>query len=135
MDTFLIYIKKVQPSQLYINIDKLESLNRLVSRKGFDSLEPVPVKFLDNRIIFTDGHTRAFLLHKLKRPFIKAFWDRDKLDWKAYGICVNWCLDIGITSVADMKNRLLCNKEYEQLWVTRCENMHADLLKANHRNL
>lgn len=80
-----------------------------------DSLEPVPVKFLDIRIVFTDGHTRAFLLHELKIPFIKAFWDKDELDWKAYGICIDWCLDFGITSISNMENRILCNDEYERL--------------------
>jgi len=51
MKTEIIELLSIQPSQLYICEEKLKA----VQMKGI--FKPVPIKKLDNKIIFTDGHS------------------------------------------------------------------------------
>jgi len=92
-----------------------------------ESVEPIPIKKLGNRIIFVDGHTRAFaaFLHNLTE--VSVYWETDELDWDAYEICVEWCKKEGIHTIADLKNRVVSQQDYEILWYRRCERMQQDL--------
>ena len=59
---FLLELNKIQPSQLYLNKNKLKSsLNNLKSN-DLNSFEPIPIKILNNKYIATDGHHRAFIV-------------------------------------------------------------------------
>ena len=53
----LSYIK---PSQLYISSKKLNNVLKWFNPKDYNSYEPIPIKKLDGKLIFTDGHTRAY---------------------------------------------------------------------------
>lgn len=67
MNSFFIDICKVQPSQLFLSNDKIMRLQQTFSPLAFALHAPLPVKKLDDKIIFTDGHTRAYLASKYKR--------------------------------------------------------------------
>ena len=92
-----------------------------------ESSEPIPVKKLGGQVIFVDGHTRAFaaFLHGLSE--VTVYWEEDELDWDAYKICVEWCKNEGIHTIADLKDRVVSQQEYEVVWYKRCEKMQQDL--------
>jgi len=94
-----------------------------------ESIEHLPIKKLGDEIIFVDGHTRAFaaFLHNLSE--IPVCWEDKELDWDAYEICLKWCKKEGIHTIADLKSRVVPQKDYEILWCSRCEKMQQDLLK------
>ncbi|MHA1950467.1 MAG: hypothetical protein ACXAAO_12875 [Candidatus Thorarchaeota archaeon] len=91
------------------------------------SLEPIPIKKLDGELVSTDGHTRgvAWLLSGVE--YIDFEWEDEDLDWEAYRICVQWCKDENLTSISDLKERIIGHKDYEVLWLERCRIMQEDL--------
>jgi hypothetical protein len=119
---FFMNIEDIQPSQLYINARKLELVTDWFQPELIDSYEAIPIKELNGRIIFTDGHTRAYVTFKKGFHSIKVYWDEDELDLRLYQSCVDWCLGAGISSVKDFDNRVIDPIEYEKLWIKRCEN-------------
>ena len=126
-DVFKMQLRDIQPSQLYISSEKLVS----VMAAGHDKpLEPVPIKRLSGRVIYTDGHTRALVAHLTGCSEISVYWDKDELDWEAYQICMDWCVSEGITSISDLKDRVIPPEEYQILWLDRCRVMH-DKLRVN----
>ena len=122
-ELFDIRLDKIQPSQLYIDADKLDSLRDVVTDGKSGNIEPVPVKMLGGEIIYTDGHTRALVAYMAGLQSIKVYWDEDKLDWKSYSICVQWCRQSGIRSIADLQDRVISSSKFEELWIKRCEKL------------
>ena len=120
-ETFRLRLDQVQPSQLYINRGKLGAVQAAAR------LEAVPVKELNGRIVFTDGHTRAFAAHLAGRREIEVYWEDEELDWEAYQICVDWCLAEGIHSIADLTGRVIDPRQYDILWLERCRHMQESL--------
>jgi len=114
----------LQPSQLFISTEKLGEVLR-----AFDPsrLEPLPVKRLGRDVVMTDGHTRAFAAFLCGLREVPILWDEDALDWEAYEICVTWCREEGIHSVADLVGRVIGPAEYEDRWLRRCREMHEQL--------
>jgi hypothetical protein len=119
-------IQSLQPSQLYISKQKLAAVESWLS-ENIDTYEPIPIKELDGRIVSTDGHTRLFALSRMGIQEARVVWDEDDLDWDAYRICVQWCLEEGINSVIDMENRILDGEDYQRLWLDRCKKMQEEL--------
>lgn len=123
--TFKLSLEQIQPSQLYICDDKLESV-----KDNWESTEPIPIKKLNGEIIFTDGHTRAFYAYQKGLTEIEVYWDEDELDWEAYQICVDWCRDAGIFTIADLENRIVNQQDYEKMWYDRCRKMQKVLAEG-----
>lgn len=124
---FWMRLDEIQPSQLYISSEKLAKVMKDFDPSMPKSLEPIPVKRLGNHVIFTDGHTRAFAAFLQGLSKIRVYWDEDELDWEAYDICVEWCKQAGIRTIADLKERVVAPKDYERLWHKRCDKMQQDL--------
>lgn len=82
-----------------------------------------------------DGHTRAFaaFLHGLSK--VTVYWERDKLDWEAYKICVEWCKEEEVYTIADLINRVLPQHQYDILWLKRCERMQQDLQEKRKKHM
>ena len=99
---FLMKLTKIQPSQLYISSEKLSELTKNLDSAELDSFDPIPVKRLGDQLIFTDGHTRAFAAFLQGFSKVRVVWEVDELDWEAYEICVKWCKDEGICTIADL---------------------------------
>jgi len=125
--TFMMKLDSIQPTQLFISLEKLSEVMKTFDASNPASIKPIPIKRLKNKIILVDGHTRAFaaFLHGFSQ--IPAYWENEELDWEAYEICVEWCEKEGIYKIADLKNRVISHKDYEKLWYKRCENMQKDL--------
>ncbi len=124
---FTMRLEDIQPSQLFINAEKLSHVLRTFDPSDPETLPPIPVRKLAGQIIFTDGHTRALAAFLSGHPEIRVFWDEDELDWEAYAICVQWCREEGIRTIADLKDRVIPREEYERLWIQRCQQMQQTL--------
>jgi hypothetical protein len=131
---FMMRLDKIQPSQLYISSEKLNEVMRAIDPEQPGEIEPIPIKKLGRRIIFVDGHTRAFAAFLRGFPKIPVYWEDEELDWDAYAICVQWCKKERIRTIADLKDRVVSQKDYEILWYQRCEEMQQDLAKRKAKN-
>ncbi len=123
-DVFCMSLAEVQPSQLFISTEKLAAVLR-----GFDpsQMEPIPVRRFGDDVVMTDGHTRAFAAFLCGMGELPVVWDEDELDLEAYEICVVWCKEDGIHSVADLVGRVIGPAEYDERWRGRCSRMHREL--------
>ena len=119
-------LDQIQPSQLFISSEKLSQVMGDSNGLTVESIEPIPIKKLKKEVIFTDGHTRALAAYLCGIPEISVFWDEDELNWEAYQICVKWCKEEGIYTIADLKDRVVSSEKYETLWIKRCTAMHHD---------
>lgn len=124
---FRVRLDALQPSQLYVNEDKLRSVAAGIANGGGADGLLLPVVELDGRVVLTDGHTRALAAHRAGIGEIAVRWDEDDLDWELYRICVGWCLAEGIRSVPDLNGRVIDAGQYEELWRKRCRAAYEDL--------
>ncbi|MFX0108597.1 MAG: hypothetical protein ACFE7R_09955 [Candidatus Hodarchaeota archaeon] len=133
-EIFKLYLHEIQPSQLYISRVKLDAVINARKLGNPDAFEPIPVKEIDGEIVSTDGHTRgiAWLLEGYEE--VEVEWETFDLDWEAYAICIQWCKDEGITSIPDLKNRIIEHSEYEVLWYERCRIMQEELASERKAN-
>ena len=68
----------------------------------------------------------AYIIHdELKGMF--SYNDIYNMDWKEYEICVRWCLEEGIYTIADLLDRVISHQDYKKLWYERCAKMQKDL--------
>jgi hypothetical protein len=117
----------LQPSQLFINQEKLEALQSKIDFNNPECIPPIPIKHLDDEWIMTDGHTRAFAAFLAGLDKVPTFLDEDALDWAAYRICVDWCHEAGIEETADLLGRVIDADAYQIRWIDRCRQMQDDL--------
>ena len=126
---FILDILKIQPSQLYISSSKLGRISKKFDYITTNAITPVPLIELDGQLVYTDGHTRALALFLRGETKIRAYMDTDEIDLDAYRICVQWCKDEEIHTIADLKDRILTPRDYQLKWLTRCHKMHHSLDK------
>jgi hypothetical protein len=129
---FMMKLNEIQPSQLYISSEKLSEIMKTFDSANPKLIEPIPVKKLEDQVVFVDGHTRAFAAFLGGFSEVPVYWEDEELDWDAYEICVRWCKEDGIHTIADLKNRVVSQKDYEKLWYERCEEMQRGLAKRKH---
>lgn len=126
-EPFAIEIDRLQPSQLYVSQSRLARLTARVGPAEVHRLHPVPVARLDGRLVLTDGHSRTLAAWRSGRREVVAIWEEDDLDWEAYHVCVGWCLQEGISSIAQLADRVVSGREFERLWLDRCRELHRSL--------
>ena len=126
-EIFRMRLDEIQPSQLYLNRAKLAHVDVMWHPRTLDMLPPIPVKWLDGRIIFTDGHHRAFAAYRCGFDVVPVFWDEDELDWEAYRICVAWCLTVSIATIRDLGRHIVSPEDYVTCWLDRCKAMQDAL--------
>ena len=119
----------LQPSQLFINREKLADLQAAIDFSDPEKIPPIPVKDLDGRWVITDGHTRASAVYLAGNANIPVYLDEDELDWEAYRICVRWCHESGIYSIASLVERIISPEQYKKLWLHRCLKMQNRLVE------
>ena len=59
-EVFMMKLDEIQPSQLYVSSEKLNAVMKAIDPVKPGTVEPIPIRKLGRRIIFVDGHTRAF---------------------------------------------------------------------------
>jgi len=136
-DYFELEIESIQPSQLYISRRKLKAVQQVFDPLMMDpsSFGVIPVKKLHGEIIFVDGHTRALAAFLEGVEKLKVVWETEELDWEMYEICVQWCKEEGIRSIADLQNRVIPHDDYEILWYKRCKDMQQKLLAERKKRI
>ncbi len=124
---FTMRLDDIQPSQLFINSEKLSYVMRSYAPITPGTLPPIPVKELRGKTVFTDGHTRALAALLSGLSEVTVYRDEDDMDWEAYEICLDWCEEAGIRTIADLKDRIVPPADYQELWLDRCAEMHRQL--------
>lgn len=119
----IVKITELFPSQLYINADKLKKI-----QKKFE-LTSIPIIFLENRFVMTDGHTRVVAAILNGFDEIETHIDTDNVDIRAYRNCIQWCLDENIKSPYDLVNRIISSDRHNVLWLERCKAMQLELIE------
>jgi len=71
-------IKKIQPTQLYLNKEKVAKISKNLSLFSIKKLIFLPVKILNDEIFLTDGQTRAFILWKNGVQKIEVYWEEEE---------------------------------------------------------
>jgi len=128
--TFMMKLSEIQPTQLYISSEKLSETMKTFNPNKPESIEPIPIKKLGKQTIFVDGHTRAFAAFLQNLSEVPVYWEDEELDWDEYKICAAWCKKEQIRTIADLKDRVIPQKDYEVFWYHRCEKTQQDLLKG-----
>ena len=130
MDHFPLSIDQIQLSQLYISSAKLAKIMKVFESGNEEELEPIPIKELDGNLVSTDGHTRLLAWFHHGHKEVECVWEDIEMDWDAYRICVQWCEEEGIETIANLKDRILDPEEYQVLWLDRCRIMQDELQKS-----
>ena len=115
-------INNIRPSELYLSSLKLKKIGSKEHEIG-----ALPVKQIAGELFYLDGHHRAYKLYMEGREEVKVYDDEDNLDWLEYLICVNWCRDEGIDSIADLGERIVEEALFKKLWLDRCKEMHEQV--------
>lgn len=119
-------IQALTPSQLYVNQKKLMQVSEWLCKKNIPNIEPITIKKLADRLLITDGHTRALAIWISGGRYIPCVWDTDDLDWAAYVSNISMCAEEGILSVKDLTSRIIPEENYKSLWLDRCSNLHNE---------
>lgn len=127
VNIFVMKLDQIQPSQLYINSEKLSNILKDYDRLKPELLEPLPVKKLGDEVILTDCHTIALVACLRGISEVRAYWVEEELDWDAYKICVEWCKKEGVHSIADLKGRVVSPEQFDLLWLKRAKEMVQNL--------
>lgn len=120
---FSLLLSRLKPTQLCISEGKLRNVREWFDPYDKHSLDPIPLKELDSKLIVTDGHTRAVAAYLAGWEEIPVYMDTEELDMDAYAKNVTWCEDAGIATFADLAGRIVSHTDYERLWRKRCMEM------------
>jgi hypothetical protein len=125
-EPFLMNLAKIHPSQLYINSSKLSAVKKQYST-SLKFLPPVPIKTIEGKTFYTDGHTRAFFAFLEGLEEISVVWEDEELDWELYEVCLKWCEEEGMNTIGDLQNSIIDNDNYQLLWLDRCKRLEKQM--------
>lgn len=114
-------VDEPHPSQLYIDASRLRS-----ALEWFDcddpDYDPIPVLRIDDHLVLSDGHTRAFLAYLSGAETLQVVPDpdREELNIPLYRECVGWCREESVTEVSDLVGRVVSRETFLEKWVDRC---------------
>ena len=124
-----VKITDLHPTQLYLSEKKLHDIQMLYQSAEIINVDPISVLAFGDSLLITDGHHRAYQALLAGRDTITAEFDRDGGD-ELYALYAKACEERKITSVLDLKHRILPQDEYEAKWYNWCDgfNQAATLL-------
>ena len=124
-----VKITDLHPTQLYLSEKKLQAIQMLDQSAEIINVDPISVLAFGDSLLITDGHHRAYQALLAGRDMISAEFDRDGGD-ELYHLYSQACEERKITSVLDLKHRILPQDEYEAKWYNWCDgfNQAATLL-------
>jgi len=116
---YLYDISKIQPSQFYINKEKLEN-----SKKWIKSPEDIiiPIIIKDDRVISLDGHTR--IKAAIDLGYTQVYIYPDDYDQTIF-LFIEEAIKRNIHSVYDME--LVSAEDYKIKWDKFCDDLFANL--------
>lgn len=133
----LIEIDMLALSQIYLNADKIMSVEEWFDPKCMDNFQPLPVHdFGNNGYTLTDGHTRAYVAYKNGISALPVKYDLDdivagSMGQMLYKEDIEWCRRFRISHIGHLENRILSNSAYQKLWVERCDRSYNLLTKTS----
>ena len=124
-----VKITDLHPTQLYLSEKKLHDIQMLDQSAEIINVVPISVLAFGDSLLITDGHHRAYQALLAGRDTISAEFDRDGGD-EIYHLYAQACEERKISSVLDLKHRILPQDEYEAKWYNWCDgfNQAATLL-------
>ena len=124
-----VNIRDLHPTQLYLSEKKLLDIQMLYQSVELINVDPISVLAFGDCLLITDGHHRAYQALLAGRDTISAEFDRDGGD-EIYHLYAQACEERKISSVLDLKNRILPQDEYEAKWYNWCDgfNQAAELV-------
>ena len=118
-----VNIKDLHPTQLYLSEKKLKDIQMLYQSAEMFNIDPISILAFGDCLLITDGHHRAYQALLTGRDTISAEWDRDGGD-ELYHLYAQACEERKITSVLDLKHRILPQDEYEAKWYNWCDGFN-----------
>ena len=124
-----VKITDLHPTQLYLSKKKLQAIQMLDQSEEIIKVDPISILVFGDGFLITDGHHRAYQALLAGQDTISAELDRDGGD-ELYALYAQACEERKITSVLDLKHRILPQDEYEAKWYNWCDgfNQAATLL-------
>jgi len=117
-------------SQIYLNEQKMANIRKWLNTNDLTKFEPLPVcDFGNGRLTLTDGHSRAFVAYTMGIHKLPVVYDTDDMVSSDIGkkLYINdtiWCERFKIYSVCDLKNRIIPDSLYRDLWIARCDKAY-----------
>lgn len=122
-----IELVNIQPSQFYIDEDKVEAVRSFINSEDDIVIQVIP---WNDRFIALDGHTRLFLAKKLGFSYVKAvIAETENWVWQFVGEAQKR----GIFTPGDMM--LLSHKDYDVKWNQFCDELFADENEEEYREV
>ena len=118
-----VKITDLHPTQLYLSEKKLQAIQMLDQSEEIIKVDPISILVFGDGFLITDGHHRAYQALLAGRNMISAEWDRDGGD-ELYHLYAQACEERKITSVLDLKHRILPQDEYEAKWYNWCDGFN-----------
>ena len=118
-----VNIKDLHPTQLYLSEKKLQDIQMLYQSAEIINMDPISILTFGNRLLITDGHHRAYQALLTGQNTISAEWDKDGGD-EIYHLYAQACEERKISSVLDLKHRILPQDEYEAKWYNWCDGFN-----------
>ena len=126
-----IKIKELGLSQIYLNQKKIDNIYKWINLTDLSTFHPLPVyDFGNGKLTLTDGHTRAFVAHKLGLEEVPVQYDTDdmitsEIGQLLYKVDIAWCERFDLRSVMDLESRIIPDEQYQVLWLDRCEKAYS----------
>ena len=117
-------------SQIYLNEDKIQAIERWFHPDNMDIFEPLTVHdYGDGKYTLTDGHTRAYEAYKNGLTVIPIMYDNDEIvagetGQKLYKAAIAWCNRFSLYNISHLTKRIVSNADYQRLWIERCGRSH-----------
>lgn len=119
LSIFRVAIDKIQPSQFYVDEEKLNAITSFVKTPE-DII--IPIAKLDNIFISLDGHTRLRLGSKLGFESIYAYISED---FEGIDYFVKECQKRSVFSPKDME--ILTHEDFDNKWNKFCDDYFNNL--------
>lgn len=126
-------------SQLYLNAEKLANVQKWLNPADLSNFEPLPVyDFGNGKLTLTDGHSRAFSACMMGVQEVPCIYDTDDIVTSETGQLlyqndIVWCERFRIHSVCDLKDRIISNSLYKDLWIDRCDKAYNLITQTTER--
>ena len=118
-----IKITDLHPTQLYLSEKKLHDIQMLDQSAEIINVDPISILAFGNCFLITNGHHRAYQSLLAGRDTISAEFDKDGGD-EIYHLYAQACEERKISSVLDLKHRILPQDEYEAKWYNWCDGFN-----------
>lgn len=122
-------LDKIQPSQTYICQSKLDNVKEWID-VDIHNYDPIPVKNIGGKFVFTDGHTKALAILQKGKNEIKVCFDEENIDLELYEKCIELCVSNKILDISSLNDRIVDCEKYEELWYKKCADLHEEIQKA-----